>query len=165
MRKAKSKSQYDKVNSSDIAPEFAPPFIYNEERYNGFMSKKTDYYQITALLFRLLIGRLPYEGRDLMNYGTVFDPQFDTDENAHKYYFQHYHQYPHFIFDTNDVSNSLSSTADNDMPQERWKSLPDNVKSKFNEILCRNAAESGTYKNITPDAWLKAVSSLETENK
>lgn len=165
LRKARSNSQYDKVDCAAISPEFAPPFVYNEEMYNGFMTKKTDYYQITALLFRLMIGRLPYEGRDLMNYGIVFDPQFDTDDNAHKYYFQHYHQYPHFIFDENDVSNSLSTTTDNDMPRERWELLPDNVKNKFNEILCGNAAESGTYKNITPDAWLKAVSSLETESK
>lgn len=164
LRKAKSKSPYDKVDSADIAPEFAPPFIYNEEFYNGYMSNKTDSYQITALLFRLMIGRLPYEGSDLMNYGVVFDPQFDTDENAHKYYFRHYHQYPHFIFDTNDVSNSLSSTADNDMPRERWGLLPDSLKNKFTEILCQNAAESGNYKNVTPDAWLKAVSSLESVN-
>ena len=166
LRKSGSKTQYDTVDCLDISPEFAPPFVYKTDVYNGFMSKKTDYYQIAALLFRLMIGRLPYEGRDLMSYGTVFDPEFDTDENAHKYYFQHYHQYPHFIFDVTDETNSLSSTSDNDMPRERWNSLPESIRRMFSEVLCQHAAEHAFSKSLpTPVAWLKAVSSLEVVRK
>lgn len=166
LRKSGSKTQYDVVDCLAISPEFSPPYVYKTDIYNGFMSKKTDYYQITALLFRLMIGRLPYEGRDLMSYGVVFDPEFDTDESAHKYYFQHYHQYPHFIFDENDETNSLSSTSDNDMPRERWRALPNNVKRMFREVLCQSAAETAVTKIYpTPAAWLKAVSSLEVASK
>ena len=166
LRKSGSKTQYDTVDCLDISPEFAPPFVYKTDVYNGFMSKKTDYYQIAALLFRLMIGRLPYEGRDLMSYGTVFDPEFDTDENAHRYYFQHYHQYPHFIFDETDKTNSLSSTSDNDMPRERWNALPENIQRMFSEVLCQYAAEHAFSKSLpTPVAWLKAVSSLEVVKK
>ena len=165
LRKSESKTRYDIVECLDISPEFAPPFVYKPDVYDGFMSKETDCYQIATLLFRLMIGRLPYEGRDLMNYGTVFDPEFDTDENAHKYYFQQYHQYPHFIFDENDETNSLSSTSDNDMPRERWNALSDDVQKMFREALCQFAAEHPAAKSFTPEEWLKAVSNLESANK
>lgn len=165
LRKSGSKTPYDVVDSAAIAPEFAPPYVYNTDVYRGFLSKNTDCYQMVALLFRMWIGRLPYEGRDLMSYGTVFDPEFDTDENAHKYYFQQYHKYPHFIFDEKDTTNALSSTADHDLPKERWHALPEDVKQMFQKVLCQTTAEHPLTKFLpTSVAWLKTVSLLEVEN-
>lgn len=165
LRKSGSKTPYDTVDSAAISPEFAPPYVYNTDVYRGFLSKNTDCYQMVALLFRLWIGRLPYEGRDLMSYGTVFDPEFDTDENAHKYYFQQYHRYPHFIFDEADTTNALSATADNDLPRERWAALPEEVRHMFRNVLCQSTAERPMNKFLpTSVAWLKVVALLEVRN-
>ena len=160
IRKSGSRTPYDTVDCTDISPEFAPPYVYDSGAYDGFLSRATDGFQMTALLFRLMVGRLPYEGRDLMSYGTVFDPEFDTDENAHKYYFQHYHQYPHFVFDENDETNALSATSDNDLPRERWGALPEDVQRAFQRSLCQAAAEHPSAE-YAPAEWLEIVARLE----
>lgn len=162
IRRCEGRTEFDLVPSEAPAIEFACPYIYRDD-YDGFMTTEIDDYQMTALLFRLMIGRLPYEGRDLMSYGSVFDPEFDTDSNAHGYYFRQYHQYPHFIFDERDETNSLSLVSDNDLPRERWAKLPEDIKRMFRAGLCQSAAEHKNEASIpTPEAWLKVLSGLGT---
>ena len=163
IRIAGSRTEFDTVDCGAVSTEFAPPYIYNPDVYNGMLTRKSDYYQVSALLFRLMIGKLPYEGRDLAGYGVVFHPQFDTDEMAHNYYFKHYHQYPHFIFDENDDTNALSVTSDNDLPRERWNTLPESIKYMFRETLRQKTAEDPSSQiSSTLRAWLEQIKNLDS---
>lgn len=155
-RKKQGKKKLDAVSAEQIAPEFAPPYLFAES-FDGYLNAEADYYSIAAILFRLMIGRLPYEGRGLSNYGDVFDPVRDTDEHNHRNYFQHYHKYPHFIFDPTDESNRLAPMQENDLPRERWEKLPEEIKEMFRASLCQAVAEGRTKKGLyTPAQWLNA---------
>lgn len=163
VRKLSSNTEFDKINQDDLSIEFVPPYIYRRE-YSGFLKKYADYYQLSALLFRLMIGRLPYEGRDLMNYGTVMNPLIDTDKDAHKEYFIQYHSYPHFIFDEEDSSNELSPTWENELPKDRWKSLPEYIKDLFKTAFKQKNAENPSCAAMpSPKKWLTMLKKLEDE--
>ena len=139
------------VSVKDISMEFAPPYIYGGSEYSG----NIDYFSICSILFRLMIGRLPYEGKGLNSFGEVFDPIRDVDVAAHEYYFEHYHQYPKFIFDSEDNSNSLGPMSENDLPKERWAELPDKIKEMFQESLSGYVQGKGHL--YSPGEWLVAL--------
>lgn len=119
------------IDVQEIAMEFAPSYIYESEKFVGNM----DNYSISSLLFRLMIGRMPYEGKGLTSFGEVFDPIRDTDKHVHEYYFEHYHQYPVFIFAQDDDSNSLGPMSENNLPKERWNALPPPIREMFQNSL------------------------------
>lgn len=154
IRETEADGPFDSIDTEKIAPEFAPPYIYKKKVFFG----EIDNYAICSLLFRLMIGRLPYEGKGLTNFGDVFDPIRDTHGDTHDYYFKHYHQFPHFIFDPDDDCNSLGPMSENDLPKERWKSLPESIRTMF----CKSLANfSGTEEKhlilYTPEVWLKEL--------
>ena len=148
IRQKKNSEKFDEP--TDIAIEFAPPFSCSE----------TDYFSTAAMLFRLMIGRLPYEGKGLANYGTVFDPLRDREKDVlmHSNYFEHYHDYPCFIFDPDDSSNHLAPMQENDRPRDRWESLPNEIKQMFLNSL-GNAEVSKRDKLVlySPKQWLDAL--------
>lgn len=143
--------EQEMVSVKDISMEFAPPYIYGGSEYSG----NIDYFSICSILFRLMIGRLPYEGKGLNSFGEVFDPIRDVDVAAHEYYFEHYHQYPKFIFDSEDNSNSLGPMSENDLPKERWAELPDKIKEMFQESLSGYVQGKGHL--YSPGEWLVAL--------
>lgn len=150
IREKESTELLDEIDTDDISKEFAPPYIYKSEKYFG----NIDEYSICCLLFRLMIGRLPYEGKGLTSFGEVFDPIRDVDVDAHQYYFQHYHQYPLFIFDANDASNSLGPMSENDLPRERWHELPDKIKDMFqNSLGNMEDVLENNVKLYSPEEW------------
>ncbi len=144
------------VDPRQIAVEFAPPYLFGRE-FQGSLPPQGDYYSTAAILFRLMIGRLPYEGRGLSSFGDVFEPTRDVDALQHQNYFQHYHQYPVFIFDETDDSNRLGPMEENDLPRERWEKLPQRLKAMFRQSLCRESAERLSTKRLySPSQWLEA---------
>ncbi len=146
----------DKLKPADIAQEFAPPYLFKTD-FDGFLPSQGDYYSVAAILFRLMLGRLPYEGRGLSNYGCVFDPVRDVEVLSHNNYFQHYHKYPHFIFDPKDESNRIAPMQENDLVRERWERLPAEIKEMFQNSLCEFTAESLPAKKLySPAQWLAA---------
>lgn len=155
-RSRSGKGDLDKLVPSNISPEFAPPYLFGEE-FEGSLPKQGDYYSIAAIMFRLMIGRLPYEGRGLSNYGYVFDPVRDVEALNHKNYFEHYHKYPHFIFDAQDESNRLAPMQENDLVRERWKCLPMEIKEMFQDSLGECTAEKLLPQKLySPSQWLDA---------
>lgn len=156
IRRQDQTGAFDTVNSADIAQEFAAPYIYKES-YKGFLPKQADYYSIAAILFRLMLSRLPYEGRGLSNYGYVFDPVRDVDPLAHNNYFLHYHNFPHFIFDPEDESNRMAPMQENDLVRERWDCLPTEIKTMFQNALSGYSAETlEPEKLYSPAQWLES---------
>lgn len=155
-RSRSGKGGLDKLLPSDISQEFAPPYLFGED-FDGFLPGQGDYYSIAAVMFRLMIGRLPYEGRGLSNYGYVFDPVRDVEALSHKNYFEHYHNYPHFIFDAKDDSNRIAPMQENDLVRERWECLPVEIKEMFQNSLCERTAENlSPQKLYSPAQWLDA---------
>ena len=142
------------VPVKDISIEFAPPYIYDGTEYSG----NIDDFSICSMLFRMMIGRMPYEGKGLNSFGEVFDPIRDVDRAAHEYYFEHYHQYPKFIFDPEDNSNSLGPMSENDLPKERWEKLPDKIKEMFQESLADYVQGKGRL--YPPEEWLDVLNQL-----
>lgn len=146
--------EQEPVTVKDISIEFAPPYIYSKQEY----CENIDYYSISSMIFLLMIGRLPYEGKGLNNFGEVFDPIRDVDPEAHEYYFEHYHQFPKFIFDIEDNSNSLGPMSENDLPKERWAKLPDKIKQMFQETLSYYVQGKGRL--YSPKEWLTELNCL-----
>lgn len=144
----------DMVNVEELAIEFLPPYVGKEKYYMGNL----DEYSICSILFRLMIGRMPYEGKGLSSFGDIFDPIRDVDSASHQYYFEHYHKYPIFIFDLEDDSNSLGPMSENDLPRERWNALPEKIKEMFRASL-GNMQEERRNKLVlySPDTWLEEL--------
>jgi hypothetical protein len=144
------------VNVESIPKEFALPSIFREQS-GGEYPLYGDYYSTAAILFRLMIGRLPYEGSGLMAFGTVFDPDWDTDPGTHNDYFRHYVQFPHFIFDEKDQSNQLGVRTSDDGPRERWSALPQGVRDMFYRTLEQKNAEGNGNGRYSPQHWMNAL--------
>lgn len=161
LRRKGSESVFDEIDCRAIATEFAPPYIYDKEKYNGKLDENSDYYQIAAMLFRLMIGRLPYEGNQFYNYGTVMNKMVNIDPGAYRQYFWAYHKYPHFIFDETDKSNELGETIDHEAARERWAKLPDEFKAQFRRVLRQSTALREENIDLpTPGQWLRALEML-----
>lgn len=149
-------SSLDRILPEKIAPEFAPALLYKSS-YSGYLPEHSDRFSLASLLFRLMIGRLPYEGRGLSNYGDILNPIRDVDETSHNNYFQHYHKFPFFIFSREDDSNRLAPMQENDRPKERWETLPTPVQDMFCATFAPQVAEGKASDGLySARQWLDA---------
>lgn len=123
-----------------VSPEFAPPFLYDTDTILEWLTWWFDYYQLTGILFRLMIGRLPYEGIELVGYGTPFNTEFELSGESYKHYFEQYQKCHRFIFDANNSSNRLSSMAGDNLPKERWVTMPQELREIFQRVLSEEMA-------------------------
>jgi hypothetical protein len=153
-----SKEWDQTIQVKKLPMEFTLPEIYGEH-FNGKYPIYGDNYSAAAILFRMMIGRLPYEGSGLMAFGTVFDPDWDTDPGAHEDYFRHYVQFPHFIFDEKDQSNPLGVRTSDNGPRERWNTLPEDIRDMFRQVLGQETAEGKMRDEFcyTPAKWIEAL--------
>ncbi|MDO4324738.1 MAG: hypothetical protein Q4E24_01680 [bacterium] len=143
-----------------FSKEFARPQIFRKD-WDGTLGEYEDNFAITSMLFRLMIGRLPYEGKGMDDKGRVFHPEIDMGQAEYNEYFEKYHSYPCFIFDLNDQNNSLGPMVENDLPRERWEALPETVKAMFRGSLGREAAEKAQGDSYGPREWLRVIQSLK----
>ena len=127
VRKRGDDSFYNEVDPEQTAVEFAP-LCEGVDR---------DLFAVAAILFRMMIGRLPYQGWQIEQNTHVFDSNYyDLDrEDAYRSYFERYHGSGCFIFDPTDDSNCLSSGIEEDLPRERWKELPERIRTMFVNAL------------------------------
>lgn len=132
------------------ATEFAP----------SFEGVDRDLYAVAAILFRLMIGRLPYQGWQIENNTHVFDHNYyDLDrEEAYRTYFERYHASSCFVFDPDDDTNRLSPGSEDDQPRERWEKLPGRIRDMFLSALAYTApARRDKMVLYTPRQWLTAL--------
>lgn len=138
------------VDPTQVAVEFAPPC--------GGIDR--DRYAIAAILFRLMIGRLPYQGWQIEQNTHVFDRNYPDleQELAYQAYFKRYHSMRCFIFDPEDDSNCLSPGVEEDQARARWKALPNRVKNMFIQALAYTDPEKQEKMVLyTPQQWLAAL--------
>lgn len=150
VRKMKSSNARNEVEPEQVAVEFATP-CEGVDR---------DKYAIAAILFRLMIGRLPYQGWQIEQNTHVFDTNYPDleQELAYSAYFKRYHSMHCFIFDPEDNSNCLSSGVEEDQARARWKALPERVRNMFIHALAYTDPEKQEKMVLyTPQQWLAAL--------
>lgn len=150
VRKFRSDNARNEVDPKQTAVEFAPPCDGVDR----------DLYAVAAILFRLMIGRLPYQGWQIEQNTHVFDSNYyNLDrEDAYRSYFERYHSSGCFIFDPTDDSNCLSSGIEEDPPRERWKELPERIRTMFiNALSYMDPHKQDRMVLYTPQQWLAAL--------
>lgn len=148
--------------TSGIAIEFLPPWI--NETNKESMTLNDDYYSIAALLFRLFVGRMPYQGAIMIRneMGDLMNGDRDQDEEEHQRMFSFYHKNPVFIFDVEDTSNRIGVFLHEQRFAKRWEALPEVVREMFSATLAppKDNAENWLTKcyeprNLaSPETWL-----------
>jgi len=117
------------VGIDSVAIEFVPPWVELDSR--NCLSLSDDYYSIAAMLFRLMIGRMPYQGRLMDGHGDMMDLLRDIDPDTHVQMFKHYHDNPIFIFDPEDDINNVGVVTSVEKFKDRWEDLPEEIKAMF----------------------------------
>ena len=140
------------INSNDVGIEFLPPWCDIEG--DNPMGLAEDYYSIAAILFRLMIGRMPYQGRLMDGKGNMMNHLTDVDEDFHVMMFKAYHSTPVFVFDKNNTSNSIGLYTVEEKFVERWEKLPEKIKKMFSETLIYS--ENIRSKVYSDNGWLEA---------
>ena len=142
------------VNKKRINPDYADSFYYLDER-ESLMDMASNYYSIAVVLFKLLIGRLPYQGK-------VMTGEPNETEGEHKNWIKIYHKRTYFIFDEKDHTNRIGGEtgfANDDTYVERWNELPQHVRNMFHNVfqaanVLRRADELIFY---SPKQWKEAL--------
>lgn len=118
------------VNKKRITPDYADSYYYNHGRQSQ-MDLASDYYSIAVILFKLLIGILPYQGR-------VMEHEPNSNAHEHDNWIHVYHNNPYFVFDEQDQTNHIggdSGFARDQMFVDRWNELPVHVRNMFHNIF------------------------------
>lgn len=149
----------------ETAIEFLPPWVNDDNKAD--MTLNDDYYSIAALLFRLFIGRMPYQGRLMVRneMADIMNEDRDRDEKEHQRMFSFYHENPVFIFDPNDQNNRIGVFAHELLFVKRWEALPDSVRELFYNAFVppANNRENWLTKHYeprqlaSPEAWLAVL--------
>lgn len=110
-----------KLSIDEYHTEFIDPYVYaNKCKYDY----QSEMYILAALIFRLLIGRFPFEG-SLMD-GIPKDTEFEFQQWVQKYTSQ-----PIFMFDKNDTRNAIGTFSNEEIFIDRWNQLPEKLKDMF----------------------------------
>lgn len=111
-------------------------------------------YSLTAMLFYLMIGRMPYDGPLLL--GLT-----DNNEVEHEHRYEVYHKTPVFIFDPQDSSNHLGEFAADQKVIDLWEELPEQIRELFTQTLTQqNALRKREVSNPSPAQWLECLQLL-----
>lgn len=145
-------SQY--VDPKRITPDYADSYYYSEHRHN-LMDLASDYYSVAVILFKLLVGRLPYQG-------TVMEPEPNSTAQEHSNWLKVYHNNTYFIFDERDETNHIGGEtgfAKDEIFVERWEALPTHVRNMFHNVF-QNANVLRSANDLifyTPQQWYSAL--------
>lgn len=141
---------------NDISIDFLPPWNKNgasEEKVNPDQHK----FSIAALLFKMIIGRMPYQGRMFDGYGDIFDYKRDTDKMLHRKAMELYLELNTFIFDNNDDSNKIGTFTNETKQVLRWDSLNEKLKNMFyNTFVIPSGAKENKHLYSLQD-WYQAI--------
>ncbi len=119
-----------KVPAERITSDFADTFYYTQEGEQK-LDLASDFYSIAVILFKLLIGRLPYQG-------AVMEHEPNLTPQEHLSWLKVYHRNPYFIFDENDGTNHIGGEtgfAKDEIFVDRWNGLPERLKQMFCDVF------------------------------
>lgn len=133
--------------------EYSDPYsIINDTDYDFY----SEMYALSTVLFKLLIGRLPYEGAKMDGI-----PRDNDGELLH--WLDVYIKTPIFIFDNDDSRNTIGDFEHEKIFMKRWNSLPKKVKEMFQNVfsesnVMRKNEQIFYYK---PSEWIDALKSFD----
>ncbi|MCI1649193.1 MAG: hypothetical protein LKI26_00905 [Bifidobacterium tibiigranuli] len=123
------------VPKDQVSLDFMEPAYLQESGPSyGKLDQSSDRYSIAALLFKLIVGRLPYEGP-----GQSWAN--NTSLTEHRAWLTKYFDKPVFIFDSDAASNALGTFTADQEDIARWEHLPSNVRDMFGTTFKPNARE------------------------
>jgi ribosomal protein L7/L12 len=152
----KTENLYDTrpVSKERITPDYTDSYYYLDTR-NSLMDLASDYYSIAVILFKLMIGILPYQGK-------VMEHEPNTSELEHKNWLRIYHKNTYFIFDLEDETNHIGGEtgfAKDEIFVGRWKELPEHIRNMFHNVF-QTANVLRTANNLifySPHQWKEAL--------
>lgn len=132
--------------------EFADPSIVQGIRKT--MDEHAQNYSLCAMLFYLLFGQYPYDGRLLTGY-------VDDSPQTHYVKFRDYHKMPVFIFDPEDRQNALGAFDEEQQVIALWEQCPEMLRKRFMNTLRQDCAERRVNVHVpTPGQWVQCFKEL-----
>lgn len=147
---------------------FLPPWLVSEldhcqEQGAGLeMDLCCDLYSIAAILFRAMIGRMPYQGRLMDGKGHLMNSDFPEEIGVARIaMMRSYLKNATFIFDPQRPENSLADFGRDQTCIERWNALPKEIQEMFLQVFREDAA---TYDSSMEGRqhWLRKLYSPAT---
>ena len=135
------------IDVKDIRRDFLPPWIERDGMYEC-TDEASMRYSYAALLFRILIGKLPYQGRLSDDIGKLMLEDMDNDRVVHDLMIDAYMKNSIFLFDENDYSNSIGTNDDEMLYIERWNTLNAQIKSMFLKTFSKNNLLERSFYSI-----------------
>lgn len=156
-RKSNDMYKGETVRFDDVGIEFLP--VWADMNKDNKMSMLDEYYSIAALLFRLMIGRMPYQGRLMDGKGEIMNELTDNDERTHVIMFEEYRKNPVFIFDPNDNRNEIGLYDIEQKFVERWNYLPISIRAMFIQVFSYDNMnkEANQRVSYSPERWLEVL--------
>lgn len=144
---------------NDISVDFLPPWNKNGTK-DDYVNSNQHRFSIAVLLFKMLIGRMPYQGRLFDGYGNILDYRRDTDKMLHKKAMEAYLDIDIFIFD-NDIKENYIGTFTTEQKQiSRWNSLNENIRDMFYKTFSLSCCSEENQNLYSYQEWLKAISNI-----
>lgn len=145
------------VDAESVAIEFLPPWLDIDSREK--LALADDYYSIAAMLFRLFIGRMPYQGRLMDGHGDLMDALRDKDPADHLRMVLRHRENPIFIFDPDNSLNHLSEYTNEERLVALWEELPERIRNMFIDVFSEKnlSAHYDRKKLYSASEWLDAL--------
>ena len=105
-----------------------------------------DYFALMTLLFYVLIGKLPYDGRLMDGVGRAAESEQEA-------WYEAYRKNCVFIFDPHDSRNSVGTFAHEKMFLSRWEALPADVRTVFTQTFCGKQSGPNSL-TVSPDVLM-----------
>jgi hypothetical protein len=140
-----------RVAMTKIHPDYTDVYYYQRKAF--VVDVISNYFSMALILFRLLIGLLPYQGRLLEGFHNI-------TKQDHAEWIKQYHKNPIFIFDEKEDVNRISSTTANpERYTERWEQLTPSMRKMFSAVFrTDNALRTIPPVFYTPHDWKNAIS-------
>ena len=135
----KDTKDFFKFFNNDVSIDFLPPWVNIEKMDN--LNIDSANYSFAALLFRLMVGRLPYQGSaqhgDVTGYLMKAIAEEQDQGARHFQTIMQYRNVPIFVFDPSDNSNDPGARNIDRAIAERWESLPVEIRSSFQKTFSK----------------------------
>ncbi len=139
-----------------VSIEFLPPWLSFSNRTDTTMTDEL--YSVAAMLFRLMVGRMPYQGRLMDGHGDIMDRFRDVDPSEHIHMFEYYHDNPVFIFSPTNKTNSIGQVTSEEKFKNRWKKLPESIRKMFLHVFDEKHLTSENRDFYSVQEWINALS-------
>lgn len=136
----------------DYFTEYTDPYGYNNEfKYDSI----SEMYSLAAMIFRILVGRYPYEG-------ALMDGNMKSSELEIFQWKKEYISHPIFIFDDSDKRNSIGDFDHERIFLWRWDSLTNELRKMFSDIFQEKNVlrQNSSVVSYTPYDWNEALKKL-----